>query len=429
MSRTTDVIVVGSGIAGLMAAYAAAKQGRRVKVVSEGMGSLSISAGCIDLLGYDQTGQRIEDPWAAIAKLPAGHPYSIVGQDNIKTALDEFCSCMAAQGLKLHVAEKDGKRINTLLPTVAGTLKPSWIIPAEVEADSLEKARRILIISVRGFRDCRPAFIASQLWRYPALANKDFDTLVLPSPFEDDHGRSLNALDLAHMADRPEGRDWLCGKLKGKGEKYDLALIPPMLGARVNSGIRDNAADNLGCPYIELLCIPPGVAGLRIRDAFINTLVNMNVEFYENATATKADIQDGKCQGITLATTGREINLDARAYVIATGGILSGGVLLEQGKASEAILGIDIPVPANVDEWSTPEVFGKHLISSIGVTVDGDMRAKDNAVENVFFAGRTIGGYDQAMEKSGHGVALATGWRAGQMAAEAAQKASGGDNI
>ena len=47
----------------------------------------------------------------------------------------------------------------------------------------------------------------------------------------------------------------------------------------------------------------------------------------------------------------------------------------------------------------------------------------DSAVvrwQNVFFAGRSLGGYDYATEKSGHGVAIATGWQAGLMAAAAA---------
>ncbi len=202
MSRTTDVIVAGSGIAGLMAAYAAAKSGCSVKVISEGAGCLAISAGCIDLLGYDNEGRRLDDPWQGISRLGPDHPYSLLGIDIINAALNEFAACMAAEGLKLHAAAKDAQQFNTLMPTIAGTLKPTWLVPENVAPESLANASRILIISVKGFRDCRPALIASQLSRYPALADRQFDTLVLPSPFEE-HGRSLNALYLAHWADRP----------------------------------------------------------------------------------------------------------------------------------------------------------------------------------------------------------------------------------
>lgn len=423
MSKSTDVIVAGSGLAGLMAAYAAAKNGARVKVVSEGMGCLAISAGCVDLLGYDPEGKRLSDPWPGIAKLPPEHPYSLLGSAAIQTALNGFTECMDTQGLKMRAAPINAQPQNTLMPTIAGTLKPTWLIPAEIEAEALLKAQKILIVSVKGFRDCRPALIASQLARYPELAGKQFDTIVLPAPFAG-HGRSLNALDLAHMADRPHGRDWLCDKIKGLGAKYDLALVPPIFGARANSGIRKLAQETMGCPFIEMLSVPPGVAGLRIRDAFVKTLVEMQAEFYENAQIVRAQVQDGKCVKVALACTGREIELEAKSFVVATGGILSGGVLLEQGKASEAIFGIDIPVPADVDEWSQPAVFGKHLVSSLGVKVDANLQAAGAALGNVFFAGRTIGGYDQATEKSGHGVAIATGWHAGQ---KAAALASGGN--
>lgn len=423
MSKSTDVIVAGSGLAGLMAAYAAAKNGARVKVVSEGMGCLAISAGCVDLLGYDTEGKRLIDPWSGIARLPGDHPYSLLGTTTIQTALNEFSECISAQGLKLHAAPKDAVPQNTLMPTIMGTLKPTWLVPENIEADALTKAQRILIVSVKGFRDCRPALIASQLSRYPELENKDFDTVVLPTPF-DEHGRSLNALDLAHMADRPKGRDWLADHIKGLGTKYDLVLLPPIFGARASSGIRKIAAEMLGCPFIEMLSVPPGVTGLRIRDAFAKTLVDMHVEFYENAQIISAEVKNGKCASIKLACTGRETCQEAKAFVVATGGILSGGVILGQGNAREAIFGLDIPVPTDVDEWSQPAVFGKHLISSLGVAVDADLRAKDVALENVFFAGRTIGGYDQATEKSGHGVAIATGWCAGT---KAAALASGGN--
>ena len=88
------------------------------------------------------------------------------------------------------------------------------------------------------------------------------------------------------------------------------------------------------------------------------------------------------------------------------------------------MFGIDITVPQDVSQWSEPKIFGNHLFSRMGVRVDRTMRPVDDAAvvrwQNVFFAGRSLGGYDYATEKSGHGVAIATGWQAGLMAAAAA---------
>ena len=100
---------------------------------------------------------------------------------------------------------------------------------------------------------------------------------------------------------------------------------------------------------------------------------------------------------------------------------MGGGIILGEGDAKEAITGNRIDVPKNVDEWTEPEIFGQHLITRVGVNVDKDLRCQTDSsqagIKNIFFAGRTIGDYDYATEKSGHGVAIATGWKAGKMAA------------
>lgn len=50
--RHSDVLVVGAGMAGLMAAVTAAKSGASVSVLSEGAGVISIGSGAVDFLGY-----------------------------------------------------------------------------------------------------------------------------------------------------------------------------------------------------------------------------------------------------------------------------------------------------------------------------------------------------------------------------------------
>lgn len=419
MSRKTDVLIAGNGLAGLMAGYAAAKKGAKVKIVSEGMGNLSISPGCIDVLGYDANGKRLETPWDGFGQLNDEHPYALLGAEKVKGALTEFTSLLSSKGLALTGAQPEDKSgTNILQPTIMGTLKPTWLVQDEPGAiEQLEKAKRVLIISMSGFRDCRPRFIASQLARYPAWQDRIYDTVVLPMPFSD-LGRSINALDLAHFLDRAEGRDWLKSRHKGLGKNHDLALLPPMLGAKPDSPIRSSFAADLGCPWIEMLSVPPGVGGLRIRHALVDTLVDMGVEFYENAQIREGITKDGKAHSIRLHASGRDMEHEASTFVVATGGIVGGGILLGEGTATEAVFGTALTVPADVDDWSDPGIFGKHLISSLGMKVDKSLRAQ--SLDNVYYAGRTLGGYDYAAEKSGHGVACATGWHAGLLAAEQA---------
>ncbi|MDE5832915.1 MAG: anaerobic glycerol-3-phosphate dehydrogenase subunit B [Desulfovibrio sp.] len=424
MSRKTDVLVIGSGAAGLTAAYAAAKKGARVKLVCDGMGCLAISGGSIDLLGYDREGNRLANPYDGFAALSPEHPYSIAGAEKTKEALKEFGAALKSKGYELKAgADAGGAPQNTLVPTIMGTLKPTYLYDAAQSPEALVSAKKVLVTSVKGFRECRSRLVIDQLRRYPELENIDFKEKVLPAPFPE-YGRSLTALDLAHFADTTRGLEWMREHLRGLGENYDLVLLPPIIGAKASSPVRKEAEEIMKAPFAEMLSLPPGVQGIRLRSALIGLLEDMDVEFYENSQAGNAKIENGICVELESASTNRRVIHKPGTIVAATGGIISGGVSLKQGLVEEAVFGLPIAAPRDVEEWSSKDIFGEHLFSRMGVKTDNNFRPVNNSgevlINNVFFAGGTLGGYDYAREKSGHGTAIATGWIAGCLAAEEA---------
>jgi glycerol-3-phosphate dehydrogenase subunit B len=96
-----DVIVIGTGLAGLSAAVRLGDAGARVLVLAKGVGGTHLGAGTIDVLGYtssapgaDDGGRldRVQRPVAALADLPPGHPYGQVGAEGVATAVDWFKS-------------------------------------------------------------------------------------------------------------------------------------------------------------------------------------------------------------------------------------------------------------------------------------------------------------------------------------------------
>lgn len=428
MSRIVDVLVVGSGMAGLTAALAAARQGRSVRLLAAGMGSLAISGGTIDLLGY-VNGKAVDNPWQGMARLPEEHPYRLLGEENVRAALQFLRSALEKQGWPMRPATVDGEERNTRLPTIMGTLKPTWLLPAGLAPRALQSARRVLVVSVEKLRDCRPGLVIDQLKRYKDWADREYVQALLPSPFGEAH-RSISALDLARLADRPQTRHWLPDALAPFAGTCDLALIPPLCGSRADADFQRVVAEAVGCPVAEMCSIPPGVGGLRLREALLRALRGHDFALVENATALRAELEGDVCAALAVSASGQIRRHAARAFVMATGGILGGGVTLQPGTVQESVFGIDIPAPQDVAQWSEREIFGNHLFSRLGVRVDGDMRPVDDhgapRWRNVFFAGRSLGGYDYAVEKSGLGVAAATGWQAGRMAALAAAERDGG---
>jgi glycerol-3-phosphate dehydrogenase subunit B len=138
-----------------------------------------------------------------------------------------------------------------------------------------------------------------------------------------------------------------------------------------------------------------------------------------NVEVSGSLVENGRCLGLTAERAGTRHVYRAGSFIIATGGIFGKGVSTLPGRAFETIFRLPLPVPGTQELWSSPRLFGRaaHPFARMGVSVDGRLRAVDEGgtvlFDNVFFAGRTLGGYDFASEKSGGGVALATGYAAG----------------
>lgn len=421
MSKS-DIIVVGAGMAGLTAALVAAQAGKSVTLITAGAGALSIGSGCIDLLGYCDGAAVQGDPLKAIASLPAEHPYQRIGIPMVQEALNFFTHVCAERQWNLLPTNQG----NHWLPTIMGTLKPSYICPQSADATALERAQSIAVLGIEGIKDCQPRLIAQQLQKYPHLRGKDFKHLHLPSPFGQTH-RSINALDLARYVDTEAGLAWLLHSLKSLALKADALLIPPICGAHAHSHVYTQVQQTVNCAVVEMLSIPPGVGGLRLREIFLQALRAYPVNMVENSRVCSARVEGGQCMTLLGHSSSGSREYSAKAFIIATGGFLGEGLVASPGKAREVIFDLPITAPTEVADWSATDIFGQHCFSRLGVVVDARLKPVSPAgsdaspytpdatgalLGNVHFAGRILAGYDFASEKSGNGVALATGYHA-----------------
>ena len=416
-----DVVIVGAGLAGLTAALTASRRGKSVTLLAFGAGALSIGSGCVDLLGYVRTPEGSMQPVSgpvldALDSLPAEHPYSLMGKQAVREALDSFTAFCAEQGLRLSSA-KGG--VNHRLPTIMGTLKPSWLCPPSADPAPLFAAQRIVVAGIEGIKDCQPGLILQQLRRYPALADKDFSEAMLLSPFGKTH-RNITPLDVARFVDTPKGQEWCVEALRPFAHGKDCVLLPPICGSGLAGGsqVWQALRQRLGCELVEMLSIPPGVGGLRLRNALLALLRKAQVRVVENVQVTGALVEGGRCSALIATAEGKERAHEGSAFIIATGGVQGGGIATAPGKATETIFGLPVDAPTDPAAWSAADIFGAHPFACMGVKTNARLAPVDAAGEevlhNVHFAGRSLAGYDFAAEKSGNGVALVTGWHAAQ---------------
>jgi glycerol-3-phosphate dehydrogenase subunit B len=417
--------VAGAGFAGLTAAATAVARGRRVLVISRGAGALTIGGGTIDLLGYAGNDAVTGSPFAAMRSLPPSHPYAIIGEQAVRGALDFLGAVLADQGLTLLQAgsEKGG---NAWIPTAAGTMKPTWLTGAGMNPCSLARAGSCVVLGVAGMKDFSPHMAAEGLLRLPQFAGKTVEHALVPSPFSAgaETVRDTTILDLARFLDTEAGAAWLAETLKTLPDNAEAALIPCILGTKPGSELHAYLERVSGRLVIELICPPPSVTGLRMQNLLMRHLRGKGVRFVENAAIAGYTADGASCRSLITHPMGRadkECAFRAQSVIIATGGLFSAGILTKPGAAREAIFNLPLHVPAVQDDWSHPAFFSDtpHPFALMGVSVNERLQpaGPDGTplFTNVHFAGRILGGYDYATEKSGSGVALATGHYAGTL--------------
>ena len=411
--KRSDVVVVGSGMAGLVAALAAAARGKSVNLVSRGAGALAIGGGCVDFLGYVGKQAVQGDPFAAIAQLPPEHPYRLVGPDAVRSAFDFFSAVCREHGLPLDNTAGS----NVWIPTILGTFRPTWLCPAHMDRNVLKSAAKILVTSMPELKDCHAGMVIQVLRKQKFLKDKEIEALNMPIPFGQSH-RNLTPLDVARFIDTPEGTDWLQSRLAPHAAPGVVFLMPPILGITRPQEVWQRLSSELGCPLVEMATSPPGVGGLRIRHVLLDALAEAGVIIAENVLVSGAGVEGRRCTHLICDAPDQQRELAADSFIIATGGFLGGGLKAAPGKGHEVIFGLDPGTPAGVENWSVPDIFESQPYARSGVSVNSRLNpvspSGETLLDNVFFAGRTLAGYDFVLEKSGNGVALSSGFHAAQ---------------
>lgn len=413
--RHSDILVVGAGMAGLMAAVTAAKSGLSVSVLSEGAGVISIGSGAVDFLGYVNGKKITDNPFNHLNELDKNHPYNIIGAENIKNAFASLIEISTSNGYEIKMNDEG---LNQTAISIAGTTKPTYICSESNNASRILKAKKILFAGVEYLKDAQPALAVKQAKQYKVFADAELESAILKSPFGKTH-RVLNSLDLARYVDKEEGFNWLKSELVRVSGGFDAVIIPPICGT-VNYTKSFKELQNLGFILVEAVSIPPGVGGYRLRNALISEAKKLDIKFIENCNVQRAVIENGKCKSLVALHNNiagaLETEYSADKFIIATGGVIGGGIASTPDKVYEKIFNIEIKSPASVEERSDKNVFGSHIFTKFGVNVNNKLQAIDSSgsplYDNVFFAGNTLSDYDFPTEKSGYGVACSTGYTA-----------------
>ena len=403
-----DLIIIGMGLSGLMAAKTAVELGKKVLILGKGIGSLSLFSNTIDVLGQSPKEVKMRDSLSQWIKDHPEHPYSKVGPERIEEALSSFLSLFPPSYSFQAIGSS-----NSLIPTGAGTLRPTYLIPMTMIEGIFFGKGDTLIAGIKGFKDFYAHYIADHLKCRGII-------LSLPdAPYQE-----MTATALARLMEKKSFRDSIGREIKKQLHGEIRIGFPALLGIHDPIQVKEELEKTIGAKVFEIPTLPPSIPGMRIFYHFKQWLIQKGCTFLLGYPVSKATLKGKRCEGIELLHPPLITTHSADRYILATGRFIGGGLKADMERVSEPIFNLPVYQPKSQEDWFRNNFFDgpSHPIHQAGILVDSSFRPvderRDPILENVGVAGSILAHHHCIDEKSREGIEISTGYMAAKHALE-----------
>ena len=410
-----DLVIIGTGMAGMAAAVFAANRGITTAIVGS-LGESWFTGGLIDLMGVHPigNGKTWRDPWAAIEAVAEdipGHPYARLRKEDIKAALKEFYTFLDDAGLP-YCSQDDQ---NSNLITAFGAVKTTHGVPQTMWPGVAAFSRKApcLIVDFKGLKGFSARLLAERMKaEWPGLK-----ALSIPSIYGDQI-QEINPVPLARDMEIAEYRQKLAGLIKPHIKNIEFVGLPAVLGVHQPDRVIAELGELLGKPVFEIPAMPPSIPGMRLKEAFLRFLPTHKVHCLFQKHVLKATPTS---EGEFLLDIGRsehEASIRADAVLLATGRFLGGGLQSDHICVKESIFDLPVFQPENRELWHADDLFepGGHAVNQAGLETDAMLRPLGTsgrpAFEKLFAAGIILAHQDWTRMKCGSGLSVATAYGA-----------------
>lgn len=400
-----DTIIIGGGLAGLMAGIVLQEKGQRTAIITSGQGALHFSSGSMGLLGMDAQGNPVVNPLEAIGSLPESHPYKKVGAGKVGAHAHTAKEILERAGLAMIGSEA----ANHYILTPVGLFRSAWLSTADSATSPVasgSKWGKTAIVGIKGYLDFYPGFISDNLSRNGLKC----DVAIISTPELENMRRNSTEMRAPGIAKIMHGEvlERFARAIAEATPEAETVIIPAVVG--VNSSDTINQLRRLtGKKVICVSTHPISVPGVRMQLALRRYYEKLGGTYLLGDNVTAGNFADGHLVSVDTANLG-EAGLKADNYILATGSFFSSGLVAQPDRIFEPVFGVDVETRGDRQDWYRENLFEAQPFVEFGVKTDADFHVSlDGApVDNLFAAGSILGGCNSLKEGSGAGVAVVT---------------------
>ena len=345
-----DTVIIGGGLAGLVAGISLQKEGRSTAIVSTGQNALHFFSGSFESL--EEAPQRLSD-------------------------------LFSGAGIRLHY--RPGVRLMPL-----GTFRPSELSLEDVSLfETPFFARKVLIVSFTGYHDFFTSFLAEGLekagmpCRTHLLDLPEIERLQV-SPSE------VRSVQIARTMDRIWER--VVQEVRAALHDEDAVVLPQVFGLK-DTSVPGRIRQGVPARVVFAGTLPPSVPGIRTQALLKRRFELLGGTYLAGDEAVRAVVEGGVVQSISTR------NLDSHAlqaahFILATGGFFSKGLRSNPFRVYEPVFGLDVDYPADRNGWYDPAFAADQPYMRFGLKTDAGLHPLlgGESVKNLYAIGSVLGG-------------------------------------
>ena len=345
-----DTVIIGGGLAGLVAGISLQKGGQNVAIISTGQNALHFFSGTFE----------------SIEEMPP-----------------EMTELFAEAGIRLQY--QPGVRLMPL-----GTFRPAALSLEDVSLFPSPKfARRVLIVSFAGYHDFFTSFLAEGIEKQGISCRIQFLDLpemdaLLQSPAE------MRTVQIARTMDRTWEKVVQEIRILLQGE--DAVILPQVFGLQ-DTSVLNRIRQNIPASVIFAGTMPPSVPGIRTQMMLKRRYEVLGGTYLMGDEVLKAHIHDGVVHSIVTRNLDSHY-LEADHFILATGGFFSKGLKSNPFQIFEPVFGLDVEHAADRNTWYNPAFSADQPYMGYGVKTDASLHGllEGAPLKNLFVIGSILGG-------------------------------------